>query len=203
MDIQTFRDLFSTHHPTLLDARARYAVLVPLVEKDGQLCLLYEVRAAGMRRQPGEVCFPGGRMEPGEDAVTCAVRETAEELGIDPAHIEILGELDFLYMRNNSLLYPVLAKLENTEHLTYNPEEVADTFAVSLDWLRSHPPTVYRQDLMPRLDDFPYEEVGIPSDYRWVPEPMEIPIYHGLPHPLWGMTARITRWLLKQTEHNT
>ena len=52
--------------PGLMDSRRTYAVLVPLVERDGALHLLYEVRARMLRRQPGEVCFPGGRMEAGE-----------------------------------------------------------------------------------------------------------------------------------------
>ena len=60
----------------LMDATGRYAVLVPLVEHDGELSVLYEVRAATLRRQPGEVCFPGGRMEPGETPEVSALRET-------------------------------------------------------------------------------------------------------------------------------
>lgn len=194
-DIQALRNKYTGHRPTLLDARACYAVLVPLVEKDGKLHLLYEVRASHMRRQPGEVCFPGGRMEPGEEPITCALRETAEELGIGPERIEILGELDFLYLRSNSLMYPVLALLDNAEHLTYSPDEVADTFLVSLEWLRDNPPDIYRYDLTPHPEDFPYADVGIRPDYHWSSEPMEVPVYHGLPYPLWGLTARISRHL--------
>lgn len=200
MDIQVLRNKYAAHRPTLLDVRARYAVLVPLVEKDGKLHLLYEVRAAHMRRQPGEVCFPGGRMEPGEEPIACALRETMEELGIAPEHIEILGKLDFLYLRSNSLMYPVLALLDSAEHLTYSPDEVADTFLVSLDWLRDNPPDIYRYDLTPHPEDFPYADVGIRPDYRWAPEPMEVPVYRGLPYPLWGLTARISRHIAQSIE---
>ena len=97
--------------PTLMDAPARYAVLVPLVEQAGQLHLLYEVRAATLRRQPGEVCFPGGRIEGAETPEQCALRETREELGISPDKIQLLGRLDFIAHRANFIMYPILAQL--------------------------------------------------------------------------------------------
>ena len=51
-------------------------MLVPLVERPEGLCLLYEVRADTLGRQPGEVCFPGGKMEGAESPESCALRET-------------------------------------------------------------------------------------------------------------------------------
>lgn len=57
-------------------------MLVPLVERPEGLCLLYEVRADTLGRQPGEVCFPGGRIEGVESPEECALRETEEELSI-------------------------------------------------------------------------------------------------------------------------
>ena len=42
------------------------------------------------------------------------------------------------------------------------------------------------------ISDFPYEDAGVSADYLWRPYYMEVPVYHGLPHPLWGLTARIT-----------
>ena len=82
MTAEEFRARWTGHAPKVQDVTGEYAVLVPLVERPEGLCLLYEVRADTLGRQPGEVCFPGGRLEPGEDAVSCALRETWEELGI-------------------------------------------------------------------------------------------------------------------------
>ena len=62
---------------------AEYAILIPWVATGEGDALLLEVRSQ-LVRQPGEVCFPGGRAEPGESAVEAAVRETCEELGISP-----------------------------------------------------------------------------------------------------------------------
>ena len=49
---------------------------------------------------------------------------------------------------------------------------------------------IHRQPVS--ISDFPYEDAGISADYLWRPYYMEVPVYHGLPHPLWGLTARIT-----------
>ena len=201
MELSSFRKKYENHTPTLLQNRGCSAVLVPLVEKDGQLHLLYEVRSASVS-QPGEVCFPGGRMEIGETPVQCALRETYEELGIKAEAVEILGALDFLYVRGDRLLYPILAKIDSSalDSMTPLPEEVSDTFLVPLAWLKEHPPTFYRNRQKVEVPDFPYEEVGVAPDYHWVRHFMEIPIYHGLPHHLWGMTARITYYLLQNTD---
>ena len=203
MEISRFRDRFKDHVPTLQDCRGEYAVLVPLVEGPEGLSLLYEVRDPALRHHAAEVCFPGGRMEPGEDAVQCALRETQEELGIGPEHIEVLGRLDFLYLRSEGLMHPVLAKVDSAalEQMRYGRGEVEETFLVALSWLRAHPPSIYTYELKPMVgDDFPYELVKTQPGYRWSAGRMEVPVYEGLPHPLWGLTGRITEHLLRCME---
>ena len=106
-DWEELRRRFAGHAPGLLDARNEYAVLIPLVERHGETCLLFEVRAAGIR-QGGEVCFPGGRAEPGESDTACALRETREELAIPPSEIAVLGRTDFISNQRGFLLRPVL-----------------------------------------------------------------------------------------------
>ena len=80
-----------------------------------------------------------------------------------------------------------------------NPAEVRQTFLVSLDWLAAHPPEVYRYPLLPvGAEQFPYAQVQAPPDYRWTPGQAEVPVYDGLPYPLWGLTARITRHVVQR-----
>ena len=202
MKLQDVRTLYEHHVPRLLNGRGEFAVLVPLVERPEGLCILYEVRAEGIR-QPREVCFPGGRMEPGEDAVTCALRETWEELGIPAEAIEVIAPMDYLYLRNDSAMYPVLGHVDSkaVDNLVASEAEVADTFLVPVKWLQEHPPKLYRYPLRPMVgEDFPYETVKISRDYPWGDGRMEMPVYEGLPYPLWGLTARITYYLLKSLE---
>ena len=66
MDMHTLETYYSHHTPTLQDASDEYAVLIPLLQKADGLHLLYEIRASSLHHHRNEVCFPGGRMEPGE-----------------------------------------------------------------------------------------------------------------------------------------
>ena len=200
-DLEHLRRRYADHVPGLLGARHSYAVLCPLVERPDGLHLLFEVRSAALHRQPGEVCFPGGRMEAGETPEQCALRETWEELGIPPEDIQLLGRADFLHLRSEALMHPVLGQVAPAalERLRLNPAEVRQTFLVSLDWLAAHPPEVYRYPLLPvGAEQFPYARVQAPPDYRWTPGQAEVPVYDGLPYPLWGLTARITRHVVQR-----
>ena len=184
--------------PGLMDAAGRYAVLVPLVERGDGLYVLYEVRAASMRRQPGEVCFPGGRMEEGETPEQCALRETGEELGISTEEIQVLGQLDFIAHRANFIMYPVLARMPERllEQMKPNPAEVGETFLVPVEYLLSSPPEEYTYTLMPHIpEDFPYERIGISRDYRWQRGGETVCVYPWPEHTIWGLTGRITRHL--------
>ncbi|MCI8870676.1 MAG: CoA pyrophosphatase [Lawsonibacter sp.] len=199
MTAQELRRRLEGRVPGLMDATGRYAVLVPLVEGEDGWRLLYEVRAAGMRRQPGEVCFPGGRIEGEETPEACALRETWEELGIPAQDVQILGRLDFLVHRANFLTYPILARIGRAAagRLTLNPAEVGETFQVPVDYLLSHPAREYRYTLVPQPpEDFPYDLIGIPRDYRWQRGGETVSVYSWQGHAIWGMTGRITRCLL-------
>lgn len=203
MDWNKIAGQLQSRQPGLMDAAGRYAVLVPLVERDGEVYVLYEVRAAGMRRQPGEVCFPGGRMEGAESSVECALRETREELGIPPGAVRILGQLDFIAHRANFIMYPVLGLVDRAavEEMTPNLDEVGETFLVPVSYLRQNPPQEYGYTLTPTIpEDFPYEKVGIPRDYKWQRGGETVPVYPWEGHPIWGLTGRITRHLMKWME---
>lgn len=197
MDLADLAQKMKAYTPGLMDARRSYAVLVPLVEHEGETHLLYEVRAKTLRRQPGEVCFPGGRMEPGESPEECALRETWEELGIPPEQVKLLGRLDFIAHRANFLMQPILGVVDPkalSASLRPNPEEVDEYFLVPLSRLLEAEPVEYTYELIPTpADNFPYELIGIPRDYRWQHGQENVPVYPWQGRAIWGLTGRITR----------
>ena len=147
MTLDDFRARWTGHTPKLQDINREYAVLVPLAQRPEGLCLLYEVRADTLGRQPGEVCFPGGRMEAGEDPAACALRETWEELSIPQPAVEVVAQLDFLTHQGGFAMYPVLGVVAPDAPVVPGPAEVAEVFCVPVDWLRRNPrrctPTIW------------------------------------------------------------
>lgn len=177
-----------------------YSVLVPLVEKNKQLHILYEVRSELLLHQPGEVCFPGGAMEEGETAEECAVRETSEELGINADSIKIIGQLDTLYTYSNFTMYSFLGLISYDKLLTCTPnkDEVKEYFLVPLKYLTEKLPYIYKMDVIPDIkNDFPYEIVNFDEGYNWRKGRGEVPIYTYEDKVIWGLTARITKSMVE------
>ena len=190
----------SAHIPGLLDGKRAFAVLVPLVEREDGLHVLYEVRALTLRRQPGEVCFPGGHIEAGETPEQCALRETEEELGIPMDKIRVLGRLDFIAHRANFIMYPILGLIdgEAADNMNICAAEVGETFEVPLSYLLTTEPIEYDYELIPTpARNFPYEILNIPRDYKWQNGSENVPVYPWQGHAIWGLTGRITRHLVR------
>ena len=199
MTISELEQKFMDRTPGLTGVRNHYAVLVPLVEWNSQTHVLFEVRADTLRRQPGEVCFPGGRMEPGEGPTECAFRETWEELGIPASAIRPIARLDGVFLPSDGLMHPVLAQVDAgaVVHMIASAAEVKETFLVPAGFFAQHPPLLYRFPLEPKVDeDFPYDLIGFPKGYPWRTGIHQVPIWTYKGHVIWGLTARILLWNL-------
>jgi 8-oxo-dGTP pyrophosphatase MutT (NUDIX family) len=109
------------------------AVLVALFEEDAETRVILTRRSARLRTHRGQVSFPGGRLEPGEEAVGAALREAREEVGLDPAAVRPVGYLARAFaFSSGAPITPVVAALAARPALSPNPAEVDRAFDASL-----------------------------------------------------------------------
>ena len=201
--LDDIRNVYTGRQPRPIGRHRYFSVLVPVVEKDGQLHLLFEVRARIMESQPGEICFPGGHVEPGEDPGAAALRETMEEIGIPPEKVELIGPGDILYGYANYTLYTYMGIVayEDVVKGQLAPEEVDEIFLVPLQFFYDNPPQVQREKIYTEISaDFPFEKIGIDKSYPWRVGEWEIPIYDAGGRIIWGLTARITANMIRVLE---
>jgi 8-oxo-dGTP pyrophosphatase MutT (NUDIX family) len=110
------------------------AVLIAVTDRP-QPGVLLTHRPLTMRSHPGQAAFPGGKLDPGEDAVTAALREANEELGIDPSEVQVIGTSDPFRTRTGYDITPVLAVVPPDLPITPNPREVAGWFEPPLGFV--------------------------------------------------------------------
>jgi len=108
------------------------AVLVPIVAHPEALTVLLTLRSPRLSSHAGQVSFPGGRMEAGETPEAAAVREAAEEVGLDPRLPELIGRLPEHLTGTGFRVIPVVALVPSPLNLTPDPAEVAETFELPL-----------------------------------------------------------------------
>ena len=197
LKINDIEKLFESRKAGMEDFFNEFSVLLPLIEKDGVLHVLYELRARHMEVQPGEICFPGGKKEIGETPEECALRETWEEIGIPKDKIKVISQLDMMVNYSNVAMYAFLGVVEASalENLNLNLDEVEEVFLVPLKWLMENEPTVYWTKVAPQPpEDFPYDEVTGGEPYKWRHGKAPVPVYKAYGDKvIWGFTARITK----------
>jgi 8-oxo-dGTP pyrophosphatase MutT (NUDIX family) len=113
----------------------RAGVLVPLIERGGELSVLLTRRTDHLYDHAGQISFPGGRVDPGDEGpVAAALREAAEEVGLPPGQVELAGELDLYVTRTGFEITPVVGF---TAPFEAKPDsfEVAEVFEVPLHFV--------------------------------------------------------------------
>ncbi len=169
------------------------AVLMPLVERPEGVSLFFTLRSEALSNHGGQVAFPGGRID-GSDAspADAALRETREEIGIEPAAIEVLGELPVYRTGTGYAVTPVVGLVDpavTLDRLTLEPAEVADAFEVPLAFLMD--PSNHQRRL------FRWHQDGEEHERRfftmpWRPDPAREHEYF-----IWGATAAMLRNLYR------
>ncbi len=111
------------------------AVLIPVVARPEGATVLLTRRADTLARHTGQIAFPGGRLDPGENAVQAALREADEEVALNPDKVEVLGLSDAYETGTGFLVTPVIGWLHAAPETTPSPDEVAEVFETPWDFL--------------------------------------------------------------------
>ena len=173
---EQLRDTLAGYEPGRSDRRDAKpaAVLLLLYERDDGLHLLFQERSHQVEHHKGQISFPGGARDEGDDsAAFTALRETHEEVGVDPNDVDLLGEIDEIWTISDFRVRPFVGWLREWPYpFRYAPREVASLLEVPVAHL-AHPAT-----LVDDIREVDGRRVVFPS-YRWGE------------HLIWGATARI------------
>ena len=168
--MENLKEKLAQHEPTFIgmDQCHQAAVCIPLLKNtNGGYDVLFEVRAATIAHQPGDVCLPGGMVEDGEEPREAVLRELQEELLLSEEQIHYLGDMDKLYTGSSLIMYSFAAEVTEYQN-TFSPAEVGEVFRVPLEFFLHTEPKCYvtRARVEPG-EDFPYELICGGRDYNW------------------------------------
>ena len=172
-------------------APAHAAVLIPIVMRGAQASeptVLLTQRTAHLSTHSGQIAFPGGKVDPEDtDRRSTALREAQEEVGLDPRHVQVIGELPVYVTGSSFLVTPVIGLVSPEMTITPNADEVDDVFEVPLSFLMN--PAHHRRHSFDWLGaqrqwfSMPYQEARAAPDgqMEWVER------------FIWGATAAMLR----------
>lgn len=181
MNPERIRDFFHARPRDAVDPESEYvtagaiaaAVLVPLVVRKPGLSVLFTRRADHLHHHPGQICFPGGRIEAEDGSpVIAALRETEEEIGLAAERIEILGTLPEYFSRTGFRVTPVVGLVHPPFELRLDDFEVAESFEVPFSFLMD-----------------PSNHLQMDTEYQGRPRRVYAMPYDG--RNIWGTTAAI------------
>jgi 8-oxo-dGTP pyrophosphatase MutT (NUDIX family) len=158
------------HYPE--DTRTAAGLLL-LYPRADDVAVPLTVRASGLTRHAGQISLPGGATDPGETLSETALREAAEEIGVDPSSVRILGELTPVHVLVSGFtLHPIVGITDRRPDFVAAPGEVGEILEVSLDHLRD----------ASRIGRGTRVREGVAVEY---------PYFDLLGHQVWGATAMI------------
>jgi len=156
----------------------RAAVLIPLFKKNGEYYVLLTRRTDKVRHHKGQISFPGGRQDPGEDFLATALREAKEEMGIEAKDVRILGELDDMCtVASDFCIAPFVGLIPYPYPFKINRHEIEEIIEVPLSVFLDE--TKFREEFRSHNG-----------------EPVPVYFYQHDEHTIWGATARILKQLM-------
>ncbi|HYB19410.1 MAG TPA: CoA pyrophosphatase [Thermodesulfobacteriota bacterium] len=159
-------------------ALTRAAVLIPLFKKNEEYYVLLTRRTHKVRHHKGQISFPGGRRDKGEDLLSTALREAKEEMGIEEKDVRILGELDDMCtVASDFCISPFVGMIPHPYPFKINHHEIQEIIEVPISAFLDE--NKFHKELRERNG-----------------EPLQVYFYQHEDHTIWGATARIMKQLL-------
>lgn len=177
---EKIKEILACREKTCIDdpGLIRAAVLIPLFKKDGEYHVLLTRRTDKVGHHKGQVSFPGGRQDQGEDLLSTALREAREEMGIAEEDVRILGELDDMCTFSSDFcIAPFVGLIPYPYSFKINRHEIEEIIEVPLSVFLD--PAKSRQELRSRNG-----------------ERVPVYFYQHDEHTIWGATARILKQLM-------
>ncbi|NRD74125.1 CoA pyrophosphatase [Shewanella sp. VB17] len=159
------------------------AVLIAFTQVDNHTHVILTRRPMHLRNHPGQVSFPGGKVEQCDlDIIATALREAEEEIALKVTNVEILGQYPKYKTFTGFEITPVLGIVKNSFVPVLDEEEVADFFTVPLSFLLNQNNRLH----------YLHHRQGIPYTIHFIPFKQ---------HIIWGATAAIIEQLCQQLTH--
>ncbi|TSB45653.1 NUDIX hydrolase [Alkalicoccobacillus porphyridii] len=190
-DINRIQTILENHTPS---NHHHAAVMLPLMyDEHNNLSLLFQVRSTTLRSQPGEICFPGGRMDKEDISPEyTAVRELCEELGVTAQDVSVLSALEPRMSPRRGAVYPFVCHLLHPEKLSPNQDEVSSIFTIPLDFLLENKHHEYQSALrLSFAEDFPVKQIANSAAYTNQSFTRTEYVFQYKEHTVWGLTAQI------------
>lgn len=182
------------------DSALESSVLIPLLNIDDTVYVLFQVRSKNISAQPGEISFPGGKKELSDiNFMQTAIRETCEELGIEASDIEIIAEMNTFVAPFNIIIHPYLGIIKDFSKININEDEVDHIFLVPLSYFFETKPDIYNSKVSIIPDeDFPFNLLTKGENYDFKTGNYKIFFYNYNGYIIWGITAKIMNDFIKQ-----
>ncbi|GAB6170219.1 CoA pyrophosphatase [Clostridium carnis] len=176
----------------------RASVAILLTEYNGVESIIFQVRSKKMRSQPGDISFPGGKIDANESAKEAVIREIYEELGLKDNDFEIISELDLFITHYGLLIHPFVGYVKNFNLINVNEDEVDHIFYVPIYKLKNIDPIIINNEIVIiRNESFPYNLIHQGKDYNFKNGIYPSLFYIFENYVIWGITAKILENFMK------